>query len=194
VLRVTPEERGFVLAAFCSLIDTALWRMQEKSGGKVLDEGEHAAFVDAWLKRSGKDRSPEVLLQLFDAALAALWAGTKNTLGEVTLTAIAERVVYTTAEKFPVFSCLTVEPAGGIQVHELQQKIGSLHDAELQEGFRFVLVEFLTVLGNLTAEILTPELHSGLARVALPKVLHVEKGMQPHPHESTGAKGGGKRS
>ena len=31
---------------------------------------------------------------------------------------------------------------------------------------RFVLVEFLTVLGNLTAEILSPALHAELAREA----------------------------
>ena len=134
----------------------------------MLDEGQHAPFVDAWLKRSAKERSPEALLQLFEAALSALWAATKTTLGEVTLTAIAERVVHNASEKFPLFSSLKVEPTGGIQCRELRERISSLHDSELMEGIRFVLVEFLTVLGNLTAEILTPELHSELGSVALP--------------------------
>jgi hypothetical protein len=161
---------------------------------KVLDEGHHAVFVDAWLKRCAKDRQPELLLQLFEAALGALWTGTKTTLGEVTLTAIAERVLYNTVEKFPLFSSLEVEPASGIQVGSLRQQIASVDSSELKEGFRFVLVEFLTVLGNLTAEILTPELHAGLARVVLPKEAHVEKGMQRIPTESKGTGGGGKRS
>src|SRR5450432_867128 len=150
----------------------------------MLDEGQHEAFVDAWLKRHLKDRSAEVLLQLFEAALGALWAGTKTTLGEVTLTAIAERVLYNAAEKFPLISSLKVEPAGGIQIHELRQNLASLDSARLQEGLRFVLVEFLTVLGNLTAEILTPELHAGLAGVVLPKAVQGQRGTQRIPIES----------
>jgi hypothetical protein len=42
---------------------------------------------------------------------------------------------------------------------------------ELRRGIRFVLTEFLTVLGNLTAEILTPELHAALSNVALPELV-----------------------
>ncbi len=36
---------------------------------------------------------------------------------------------------------------------------------------RKVLVEFLTVVGNLTAEILTPELHAALASAPLPQAI-----------------------
>ena len=134
--------------------------------GSVPDATRHAVQVDAWLKRSAKDLSPEVLLQLFETAFGALWARTTTTLGEVTLTAIAERVLYNASEKYPLFSSLEVEPAGGIQLRELRARISSVRASELQEAVRFVLVEFLTVLGNLTAEILTPELHSELSNVA----------------------------
>ncbi len=37
---------------------------------------------------------------------------------------------------------------------------------QLRAAVRFVLVEFLSVLGVLTAEILTPALHAELARLA----------------------------
>ena len=131
------------------------------------DATSHEAHVDAWLKRTAKDLSPEVLLQLFETALGALWARTTTTLGEVTLTAIAERVLYNASEKFPLFSSLEVEPTGGIQFRALRARIGSVRASELNDAVRFVLVEFLTVLGNLTAEILTPELHSELSNVAL---------------------------
>jgi len=133
----------------------------------VLDGGEHAACVDGWMKPA-KDLSPEVRLQLFEAALSALWTRTQTTLGQVTLTAIAERVLYNASEKYPLFSSLTVEPTSGIQCRELRERVGAAKHSELSEGIRFVLVEFLTVLGNLTAEILTPELHSQLSNVALP--------------------------
>jgi hypothetical protein len=160
----------------------------------VLDEGQHAACVDTWLKRSGKDLSPEALLRLFEAALGALWARTATTLGEVTLTAIAERVLYNASETFPLFSSLKVEPTGGIPFRELRERIRSVHGSELMEGIRFVLVEFLTVLGSLTAEILTPELHSELSNVALSGAVRVEKGAQSNPIGPEDAEGEDKRS
>ena len=137
--------------------------------GSVPDTPSHVAHVDAWLKRSAKDLSPEVLLQLFERALGVLWARTTTTLGDVTLTAITDRVLYNASEQFPLFSSLEVEPTGGIQFRELRARVSSVSVSELKEAIRFVLVEFLTVLGNLTAEILTPELHSALSHVALPR-------------------------
>lgn len=132
----------------------------------MIDATRHAAQVDAWLKRSGKGLSPEELLQLFETAFGALWARAMNTLGEVTLTAIAERVLHNATEKFPLLSSLEVEPTSGIQARALRVQTGSVHDPQLKEAIRFVLVEFLAVLGHLTAEILTPELHAALADVA----------------------------
>lgn len=152
----------------------------------MVDKGQHAACVDAWLDRSAKDLSHEALLRLFEAGLNALWARTKITLGEVTLTAIAERVLHNASERFPVFASLEVEPASGIQGRELHARIGSVHNSQLIKGIRFVLVEFLTVLGNLTAEILTPELHSELSNVALPQAGSVAKGAKSHPGNTRG--------
>jgi hypothetical protein len=143
--------------------------------GSMPEQGQHAAVVDAWLERSGKDLPPEVLLGLFEAALGALWARTTTTLGEVTLSAIGERVLYNASETYPLFSALKVEPTGGISFRELRERSSSVQDAELTEGIRVVLVEFLTVLGSLTAEILTPELHSELSKVALPDTKAADK-------------------
>jgi hypothetical protein len=135
----------------------------------VIDAGHHEAFVDAWLERSAKDLPAALLLQQFEAALRAVWDPTKTTLGEVTLTAIAERVLHGASEKFPLLSSLKVDPKVGIQFRDLRERIGSVDRSELTNGIRFVLMEFLTVLGNLTAEILTPELHAELSNVALPQ-------------------------
>jgi hypothetical protein len=160
----------------------------------VLDDGRHAACVDAWLERSGKGLSPENLLRLFEAALGALWIRTKTTLGEVTLTAIAERVLHNASERFPLLWSLKVEGTGGIQCRELRERIGSVHASELQEAIRFVLVELLTVLGNLTAEILTPELHLEIYNVVLPESIRIGKPTPAHPSATVGTEGGGKQS
>ena len=44
--------------------------------------------------------------------MVALWNRANLTLGEVTLTAIVDRVLYSAAEQFPPFESLKVEPAG----------------------------------------------------------------------------------
>jgi len=129
---------------------------------------QHAAFVDDWLERSARDLMPEALLRLFESALHALWDRTKTTLGEVTLIAIAERVLHEVCEKFPQFSCLKIKPAQGFQCRALAEHLDTMTSAQLRAAMRCVLVELLTVLGRLTAEILTPELHAELSRVVLP--------------------------
>lgn len=140
---------------------------------------QHAAVVDAWLERSAKDLSPELRLRLFDAVLGALWNRIITTLGEATLTAVAERMLSDAAGAFPFFANLTVEPAHGFQCGRLREQIDTVPVAELNAAFRFVIVEFLTVLGRLTAEILTPELHAELLHVALPQPAHRTRGAAP---------------
>jgi hypothetical protein len=142
---------------------------------------QHATSVDAWLKRSTKGLSSERLLSHFEAAFRVLWQRAITPLGEVTLTAIAERVLYTAAEKFPRFSTIKLDATDGIQCRELHQQVDSVRRAELIEGFHFVLVEFVSVLGNLTAEILTAGLCSELCKVAAPKVSRVKRATKRKP-------------
>jgi len=133
----------------------------------VKEAVSHAAFVDAWLERSAaKGMSRDALVDLFEAALHGLWVRTRTTLGEVTLTAIADRVLHNAAERLPVFGSLRVETSGRIHARELRETAASLHHLKLLEGMRFVLVEFLTVLGNLTADLLTAELHDELSQAS----------------------------
>jgi hypothetical protein len=132
----------------------------------VGDRGPHAVEVDAWLARALSDRSSDGLVQQFGKTLHALWARTQPKLGEVTLSAIAERVLYNASERFTFFSTMTVESPKGIQIADLADRIAHVPEAEQIAGIRFLLVELLTVLGNLTAEILTPELHAELLRGA----------------------------
>ena len=129
------------------------------------DEGRQSAAVDAWLSRVGEAHSSEDLLRSFEAAFRVLWDRTHTTLGEVTLSAIADRVLRTASEKFSVLGALRLHPDGGVDFDELSGHAAALSRTELLPGVRFVLTEFLTVLGTLTAEILTDELHAELLRV-----------------------------
>ncbi|MDP2345705.1 MAG: hypothetical protein Q8O67_32480 [Deltaproteobacteria bacterium] len=133
----------------------------------MIDErSPHAICVDRWLAQTAKGMPAADLLRLFEAAIAALWTETKTTLGEITLTAIVDRVLHNSVERFRLLSALTID-ASGVQFVALREQLKDTHAAELRAGMRFVLIELLTVVGHLTAEILTDELHTALIKVAL---------------------------
>ena len=129
-------------------------------------EAKHAACVDGWLARAAP-ATREALLQLFEAALDTLWQRTKITLGEITMVAILDRVLHNSSERFPFCEWIEIDAVHGLSFQKLRAQAGTLHEPDLKRGVRFVLVKFLTVLGNLTAEILTPPLHAALAKVRL---------------------------
>ena len=132
--------------------------------GSVVD---HAAAVDAWLARRAKGAASEQLVEALEEAFAALWHRGLLTLGEVTLGAIAGRVLIVSARRHPVLAPLQVSE-GGLICDGLRERAGQLPRAELEDAIRFVLLELLTVVGVLTAEILTPALHAELASIGKP--------------------------
>jgi len=125
-------------------------------------DSDHHDPVTAWFQRAAQGRSVESLIQSFQDTFAALWQRSHLTLGEVTLTAIVERVLHTATEQYPLLASVEVE-ASGLRCQSLRSQAGLRHD-QLSAAIRFVLVEFLTVLGNLTAQILTPALHAELSK------------------------------
>ena len=127
---------------------------------------DHSHQVNAWMMQAAKGLPPEQVLQLFEQAMAALWSRAHLTLGDVTLSAIMDRVLYNSAERFPPFESLTVG-ANGMDFEELREQATVLDGDDLAEGIRFVITEFLAVIGNLTGEILTPSLHAELSKVTL---------------------------
>ena len=123
---------------------------------------QHAEFVDAWFERTGRGLSSDGLIRLFSDALAAVWRRSFVTLGEVTLTAVMERVLYTSREAYPWLRAAQVGVKGVVF-----EGIGTedLDDDELKAGLRSILVGFLTILENLTGSTLTPKLHQELLKM-----------------------------
>lgn len=126
------------------------------------EEPTHSAFIDAWLS-SYSEASPEALIDTLQAALSALWQRSRTTLGEVTLTAIVDRVLYNAAEQYPLLAPLKID-ADGIQCAALRKAPPADRD-EFLRAIRSILVEYLSVVGNLTAEILSADLHAELSNV-----------------------------
>ena len=129
-----------------------------------MSPSEHATRVSAWLARNATGRSAPQLIHCFERTVAALWARAHRTLGDVTLTAILGRVLHDAAERYPGFPSLAVAEQG-IDARELHARAHTVSMPEVSEATSFVLTEFLSVLGNLTAEILTPALHTELAGI-----------------------------
>jgi len=126
---------------------------------------DHDAFVIAWMSQAVAGYSARQLIELLERALNALCEAAKKTLGEVTLTAIVDRVLYNAVERHPYLENLTFE-SSQVSCKKLLEMANLPDETTVREGLRFVLVEFLTVLGNLTAEILTPVFHAELEKLA----------------------------
>ena len=131
----------------------------------MADDSVHIKYVSEWMKRAATV-SQDQLAALFEKAMSALWHRTYSALGDITVAAIVDRVLYNAAEKYSVLNSLKLDPSG-VNFAEFRHQASTINDRELKEAIQFVLVEFLTVVGNLTAEILTPALHSELSKVTL---------------------------
>jgi len=102
----------------------------------------------------------------FERALHALWGRALTTLGEITLGAIVDRVLCVAAERYPLLSPLSVGTTG-VCFDDIRPSVGEGPNRMLQDACRFVLIELLTVIGNVTAEIMTPALHAKLSTVGV---------------------------
>jgi hypothetical protein len=127
----------------------------------------HEFFVDRWLAtRIGKRPPPERAAVLLLLALHALRTRTRASLGEVTLTAIFQRVLETTRRLHPSIT----DPAfmkGNAWTLPGTDTIAiaiATRPEELARATRHVIIELLSVLGRLTGEALTPVLYAELDR------------------------------
>jgi hypothetical protein len=128
----------------------------------MVAERNHDVAVTTWLQQAAQGCSVESLIQAFEHMFAALWQRSFVTLGEVTLTAIVERVLHRATQQYPMLASLEVDRAG-LHCRDLSSR-AALRLDQVSAAIRFVLTEFLTVIGNLTAQILTPALHAELAK------------------------------
>lgn len=147
------------------------------------EESSAAVCVDAWLKRvapNSHSLPADRLVRLFERGLDAVWHEAYESLGEVTLTAIATRVIFMSKERFPGFSGVSVEP-DGISLEELREHASDVNAYELLNPLRFLLTELLRVLGDLTANVLTPWLQAELLKVALDEPARADADDEPVP-------------
>jgi hypothetical protein len=127
----------------------------------------HAAAVRAWAAAMPLDAVSDVVIRAFERAFNAVWARAHITLGEVTLIAIVDRVLFDAAQHHPMMAAIELQPTG-FTFDRLLVPSQEPSTADIAAALEAVLVDLLTVIGRLTAEILTPALHAALSAVALP--------------------------
>lgn len=128
------------------------------------DESSHGAAVDEWIETAiAADASSADVVDLFRSALEAIWSRGVISLGSVTLTAIAERVLNDATTRYSFLQAINPRSNGDARwKQQVRERLVGVRRLDLIEGLRFGLVELLRVIGRLTAEILSPELHAAL--------------------------------
>jgi hypothetical protein len=126
-----------------------------------MNEDGHVACVDAWRARVDDELPRTAFLRAFEHGFGAVWERARLTLGDVTLMAIGDRVLHDGVQQYSLLSALRLEPTG-ISCEDLAHDVEAIDARELDTAIMFLLVELLTVLGRLTAEVLTPALHAAL--------------------------------
>jgi hypothetical protein len=124
-------------------------------------DSAHAACVQSWLRATLRGSDSE-LVEAFAHAFDALLRTAEATLGAITLGAILDRVLHVSAERFPMLAVLRPEGLA-LRWNDLRERARDLARDQLRDGIGFAMTELLTVLGNLTADVLTPDLHDVLA-------------------------------
>lgn len=136
--------------------------MSRSWGGSYMEvDSDHRRCVEVWTQRWPRDWTPERRVTAFEHAFAALFWRAHQTLGGATVVAIAARVLSAATERYPELQGTVVGPRG-LVLETLRSRASTLDDARLRECIHFALVEFLSVVGTVTAEILTPALHAEL--------------------------------
>jgi hypothetical protein len=148
---------------------------------RARDEPSYEAVVDAWLARSVDHDSSVEIVRLFRAALGAVWHRAVTILGPVTLTAIAERVLHNATERYTFLSAIDRRSSGDARWTErlYEERLVTVPRAALIEGLRYGLIELLTVIGALTAEVLRGEFHAVLEAVTAPSGPRLSAYAQP---------------
>lgn len=128
----------------------------------------HRKFTDEWFKVASADLAPENRRLLLEKAVHVLWSCAHGPLSDVTLKAIFDRVLLSASCRYPELDVVKVSDSG-VSFKELSPQAFRDRETELEKAFQFIIVEFLSIAGSLTDQVITPRLHSRLFTVSLKK-------------------------
>jgi len=154
------------------------------------EHSEHTAYVDTWVERLPDTLAPAQMVSAFEQGFAALWRRSESTLGDVTVSAIADRVLHDVSVEVPLLASLKVKEGIGVEFDALRRQVKPEDVEQLRAGMRATLIQFLTVMGHLTADILTPALHVELSNARVEDLATFHPNGGPPHRDVAGAAGG----
>ncbi|MGZ3693609.1 MAG: hypothetical protein ACXWQO_05425 [Bdellovibrionota bacterium] len=135
-------------------------------------DSKHKTLVSAWAEKNTKGLNAEQLVRLFSAAIRAVEQRCLTTLSSITVMVVLDRALEESKETYAFLSDITVETQG-LDLGGLLGKCKNYKLEELREGLQDLLIGLLTVIGNITADILTAPLHKQLLEI------NCENALQP---------------
>lgn len=130
----------------------------------------HANQVNEWDAKICAGLDLKSFVRTYECAIQAVENRSLITLSSVTLKVVVDRALNESIEKFALLSWATVEPER-IDLSRLLEKCESYDPTEIRKALRFLLIKILNVLGNITADVLSPALHSELMLVNAETIL-----------------------
>lgn len=124
----------------------------------------HTQQVEEWASQDADKLSAKMQVQLYAMAVEAIEIRSRNTLSSVTVLAVVDRVIHESKEKIPILFPVTID-SNGMNLSGLLETCEACKKADLSKALRFLLTELLTILGDITADILTDPLHQELKKV-----------------------------
>jgi signal transduction histidine kinase len=118
-----------------------------------------AQQIDAWLEQATKGLPAKRLADIFGNALKTISKKASYTLNRITLMAIFKRVLFRCREKYPLLENIKVD-SNGISIEQFSIQFDKEDPAELFKAFRYLFQELFSILGNLTANIVTTSLQN----------------------------------
>lgn len=115
------------------------------------------------------------IAQIYAFAIQAIEKRSLVTLSSITVKVVADRVLHENREKFPLLALVTLEEQR-MNTSRLSEGIADYGIEDVRNSLRHLLVQLLTVFGNITADILTEPLHRELLKItseSLPKLCEV---------------------
>jgi hypothetical protein len=123
---------------------------------------KHRPHVERLMGRLPEHATAEQLVAAFQQSVTALWQRAALPLGSITLTAIVDRVLHDGSTTHPLLAMLDIDDETGVRFDKLRNKVTAQDAQQVRDGMSDFLLRFLTVVGNLTGDILTPALHARL--------------------------------
>ena len=136
---------------------------------------EHAKKVDEWISKSVVGLNHADQAQVFASAILALENRILLTLSSITWKAILERALFQSSERYPLLSEIKIE-THGISIVGILPNLQSEQTNQLIDSFRFFIIEIITIVGNLTAEVLSEPLYRVLSKIVAEGKVSTDRG------------------